>query len=92
MTSDHKCLGAKKNMKIVVPALMSLVLAASLVGQGTAAPLRNKRQVHQQHTMAKPPRRTQQGGGDYHEQILDKVPFGSLRWWNVYEAQHGGRG
>jgi len=91
MSSDQKASPQKKKMKIVY-ALMSLMFAASLAGQGTAAPLRNKKQAHRQPTMAKPPRRTQQGGGDYHEQILDKVPFGSLRWWNVYEAQHGGRG
>jgi len=76
-------------MKIVVTAAVSLALAASLVGQVTAAPLRNKKQAHQQHTMTKPAHRPPQGGGDYHEHLLDKVPFGSQRWWSIYNEQHG---
>ena len=74
-------------MKIVVLAAVVLALAASLVGQVTAAPLRNKKQTHRQHTITKPPRPTQ-GGGDYYEHVLDKVPFGSRRWWDVYRQQH----
>ena len=26
---------------------------------------------------------------DYYEHILDKVPFGSKRWWSIYEEQNG---
>jgi len=75
-------------MKIVIRGVVSLVLAASLAGQVTAAPLRNKKQAHRQHTMTKPPRQPQQGGGDYYEHLLDKVPFGSQRWWDIYQDQH----
>jgi hypothetical protein len=49
--------------------LLSLALAATLVGQVIAAPVK---------------RRPQQGGSDYHEQLLDKVPFGSQEWWHIY--------
>ena len=79
-------------MKIVIPTLVLLAIAASLIGQVTAAPLRNKKQADRQHMMTKPPRRPKQGGGDYYEHLLDKVPFGSRRWWDIYEEQHGGRG
>jgi hypothetical protein len=57
--------------------LLSLVLAAILVGQVIAAPLK---------------RRPQQGGSDYHEQLLDKVPFGSQEWWHIYQRQRPGGG
>jgi hypothetical protein len=61
--------------------LLSLALAATLVvvvvGQAIAAPLK---------------RRAQQGGSDYHEQLLDKVPFGSQEWWNIYGRQRPGGG
>jgi hypothetical protein len=82
----------KKSMKIVILAvvsLASLALAASLVVPVTAAPLMNKKHAHRQHTMTKPPARTQQGGSDYYEHVLDKVPFGSQRWWDIYQAQQG---
>ena len=75
-------------MKIVVRAVVSLALTASLADQVTAAPLRNKKQTHRQHTITKPPRRPTQGSGDYYEHVLDKVPFGSQRWWDIYRQQH----
>ena len=81
-------------MKIVIPAvvslaLASLALAANLVGQVAAAPLKNKKHAHRQQTMTKPPHQPQQGGGDYYEHLLDKVPFGSQRWWDIYQQQQG---
>ena len=72
--------------------LVSLVLAATLVGQVIAAPLKNKKQAHRQHTMTTSPRRSQQGGSDYHEQLLDKVPFGSRQWWDIYQRSRPGGG
>jgi hypothetical protein len=71
---------------------VSLVLAATLVDQVIAAPLKNKKQAHRQHTMTTPPRRSQQGGSDYHEQLLDKVPFGSRQWWDIYQRLRPGTG
>jgi hypothetical protein len=79
-------------MKIIVSAVVSLVLAASLVGQVAAAPLKNKIQAHRQHTMTKPSHRPLQGGDEgskYYQHLLDKVPFGSQRWWSIYHEQHG---
>ena len=75
-------------MKIVVPAVVSLALTASLTDQVSAAPLRNKKQAHPQHTM--PPPRPEQGGSNYYEQLLDKVPFGSERWWHIKQRKGGG--
>jgi len=79
----------RTSMKIVVLAVVSLALAANLVGQVTAAPLRNKKQAHRQHAMTKPSDRPAQRAGDYYEHLLDKVPFGSQRWWRIYHEQHG---
>jgi hypothetical protein len=78
-------------MKVVVPAVVSLALTASLVDQVVAASLR-KKQPHRQHTIVKPPTRPQQGGGDYYEQLVDKVPFGSQRWWDINQRKRGGGG
>jgi hypothetical protein len=75
-------------MKIIVAAV-SLALVASLADQVTAAPHRNKKRVHRQHMMTKPSNRPSQGGGDYYEHLLNKVPFGSQRWWTIYNEQHG---
>jgi hypothetical protein len=33
---------------------------------------------------------TGNGSSNYYEHVLDKVPFGSQRWWQIYEEQHGG--
>ena len=88
--SNGKMAGSEKmKMKIVVLAAVVVALAASLVGQVAAAPLRHKKQAYRQRTMTTPPRRAQQGGGDYYEHLLDKVPFGSRRWWDIYQEQHG---
>jgi hypothetical protein len=87
----HNCV-EKESMKIVVSAMVSLALATSLIGQVTAAPLKNKKQAHRQHTMTKPSHRPPQGGGEggtYYQHLLDKVPFGSQRWWMIYHEQHG---
>jgi len=78
-------------MKIVVPAVVvSLALTANLADQATATPLRTKKQAHRQHTMTKPPPRPPQGGSDYYENLLDKVPFGSERWWVIKQRRGGG--
>ena len=29
------------------------------------------------------------GEANYYEHVLEKVPFGSKRWWSIYEEQHG---
>ena len=29
------------------------------------------------------------GEATYYEHVLEKVPFGSKRWWDIYEEQHG---
>jgi hypothetical protein len=57
--------------------LLSLAFAATLVAQAIAAPMK---------------RRLQHGGSDYHEQLLDKVPFGSQEWWHIYQRQRPGGG
>ena len=75
-------------MKNIV-AVVSLALVVNLANQVTAAPLRNKKQAHRQHTMTKPPSRSSQGSGDYYEHLLNKVPFGSQKWWTIYNEQHG---
>jgi len=79
-------------MKIVVPSIVSLALTASLVDEVTAAPLRSKKQAHRQHTMTKSPPRSQLGGSDYYENLLDKVPFGAQRWWDIKQRRGGGGG
>jgi len=75
-------------MQIVAP-VVSLALVASLVSEVSAAPVKNKKQAHRQHSMTRPAQRPPQGGGDYYEHLLNKVPFGSRRWWTIYNEQHG---
>jgi hypothetical protein len=76
------------SMKMVV-AVVSLALLASLANQVTAAQPRNKKRAHRQHAITKPSSRPSQGGGDYYEHLLNKVPFGSQKWWTIYNEQHG---
>jgi hypothetical protein len=75
-------------MQIIAP-VVSLALVSSLVSGVSAAPVKNKKQAHRQHTMTRPSQRPPQGGGDYYEHLLNKVPFGSQRWWTIYNEQHG---
>ena len=76
------------SMKMVV-AGVSLALLASLANQVTAAQPRNKKQANRQHAITKPSSRPSQGGGGYYEHLLNKVPFGSQKWWTIYNEQHG---
>jgi len=76
-------------MKILIHALVSAMIAASLAGSVIAAPSRSKKHPHRQHIMAKPTLRPAQGSGDYYEHLLNKVPFGSQRWWSIYHEQQG---
>jgi len=78
-------------MKIVVPGMVSLALTVWLADEVSAAPSRNKKQAHRQHTMTKSPQ-SQLGGSDYYENVLDKVPFGAQRWWDIKQRRSGGGG
>jgi hypothetical protein len=77
---------------IVVSAMVSLALTASLADHAATAPFRNKKQAHQLHAMTKPPPRPQRGGSGYYENVLDKVPFGTQRWWAIKQRRSGGGG
>jgi hypothetical protein len=69
-------------MKIVISVVVSLALAANLVGQVTAAPFKEQKAsastTHDDEASARRRR---------YQHLLDKVPFGSQRWWSIY---HGG--
>jgi hypothetical protein len=79
-------------MKIVVTTMVTLALTTSLAHQVPAAAFWNKKQVHRQHPTTRPAPRPQQGGSDYYENVLDKVPFGTERWWNIKQRRSGGGG
>lgn len=79
-------------MRMVLTWLVATVLAAAAVAHADAASPKKKR------LQAGPPGKPYDTGGlgrrngqsDYHENVLERVPFGSHRWWEVYGRQHGG--
>ena len=83
-------------MKVIVTSLVALSLVASLGGQADAARHQKKRLHTSDHS--KPYRARTYGyrgsaashsSNGYYEHVLDKVPFGSQRWWDIYFEQHG---
>ena len=75
--------------------LLALWLVAGLAGNADAADRPQKQRLQASHhsAPASKPRDRRPGSRDgeasYYEHVLEKVPFGSKRWWNIYEEQHG---
>lgn len=83
-------------MKAVITALIAFSLTASFVGHAAAA--RHKKRQHYENHHSKQYRarpygyrepRANGSSDGYYEHVLDKVPFGSQRWWTIYFEQHG---
>jgi len=89
--------GGGKAMNGVVGLLVALSLVAGLAGQADAASRQQKKRLKSvQHsgTYAAKARGARKPAAsaresDYYEHLLDKVPFGSKRWWSIYDEQHG---
>ena len=78
-----------------ISSLVALSLAAGLGGQADAAARPQKKRLHASHDSTRPPKARNRlpgsGNGEagYYEHVLEKVPFGSKRGWDIYEEQHG---
>ena len=78
-----------------IGALVVLWLATGLAGHADAAAQPQKKHMQAaRHPTPQPKARYRKpGSGDgetsYYEHVLEKVPFGSKRWWDIYEEQHG---
>jgi hypothetical protein len=73
--------------------VLAVVLAASLVAAGAAgeaAAASKKKRLHKPgaSSPAGAPAASRRDG-EYYENVLEKLPFGSQRWWDVYGRQHG---
>ena len=79
----------------MISPLVALSLVAGLAGPADAAGRPQKKRLQASHhsTHAPKARYRKLGSGDgaesYYEHVLEKVPFGSKRWWGIYEEQHG---
>jgi hypothetical protein len=88
-------------MKILAPLLalmMAAVPAASLAAQADAFGQEKKGRQASRHIkpggVGTRVNRNPMGAGDvngYQEHLLEKVPFGSRRWWTIYEGEPLGR-
>jgi hypothetical protein len=86
-------------MKAVLTSFAVLLLAAGVASHADAANQKTKRlhtTHYKKHYVPKATNgyRSQASGPgsdstDYYEHVLEKVPFGSKRWWSIYEEQHG---
>jgi hypothetical protein len=79
----------------MISPLVALLLAAGLAGHADAAGRPQKKRLQAHHYAGHLPKPHYPKSGarevqsDYYEHVLEKVPFGSQRWWNIYEEQHG---
>ena len=85
-------------MKIIVTSLVALSFAASLAGSAEAATRKHKKRLYSSQygesyagaygygTRAD---RSTGPNSPYYEHRLEALPFGSQRWWSVYEEQRG---
>lgn len=75
--------------------VLSAVLAAGVWAHAHAASAKEKRiqagQPGKPRVTPAPAALSRGAGGEngYYENVLEKVPFGSQRWWEVYGRQHG---
>ncbi|HEY7084219.1 MAG TPA: hypothetical protein VH519_05325 [Hyphomicrobiaceae bacterium] len=80
------------SLQRIAASVVVALLAAALASTGMAAPHKKRAGPGIARQAAIPGRSLGANGQDgYYEQILDKVPFGSQRWWRIYEAQPKGR-
>jgi hypothetical protein len=84
-------------IKAVLAFLAAALILAGAAADAEAASQTRKRAHAGQHKKHSPPRAygyrkpaSGNGSSDYYEHLLDKVPFGSQRWWQIYEETHGG--
>jgi hypothetical protein len=84
-------------IKAILTAFAALLVVAGAASHADAASQKKKRQ-HAGHYSSQPSPKSSygyrspdsgNGSGDYYEHLLDKVPFGSKKWWSIYEEQHG---
>jgi hypothetical protein len=84
---------ASSNLESLAMRVLAVVLAASLIAAGAmgeASAAAKKKRLHKpgaSYPAAAPA--ASRRDGDYYENVLEKVPFGSQRWWEVYGRQHG---
>ena len=87
-------------MKILLTSLVTLGLAAGLVGSADAGNYRKKKRAHAEYYGKAYKHYPRSYGyrdeddsiGGYYEHRLDAVRFGSQRWWKIYDEQRGPRG
>lgn len=82
-------------MRVVSICIVATVLAAAAVAYADAASPKKKQlqagPPGKSYEAEAPGRRSggSNSGSDYYENVLERVPFGSQRWWEVYGRQHG---
>jgi hypothetical protein len=71
-------------LALLAPAFVS-AQAADAGGSRTAKRLQSRAPAASSGAQRRDPKA--QNGYDYYEQIEDRVPFGSKRWWDVYSSR-----
>ena len=87
----------KTIVKAIVGSLAALSLVAGLAGHADAASRQYKKRLKTSQYGKSDPAKARgdrkpassDNESDYYEHILDKAPFGSKRWWSIYDEQHG---
>jgi hypothetical protein len=80
------------SLRSIAALLVAPLLAAGLTSAAMAATDKKRVEAGSARHTAMPRRSlAAHDDGGYYEQILDKVPFGSQRWWRIYESQPKGR-
>lgn len=87
------------DMKSALASFAALLLVAGVASHADAGNPKKKRLHTSQYKKHYAPKatygyRSQASGAgsdstDYYEHVLEKVPFGSKRWWSIYAEQHG---
>ncbi len=75
--------------------VLAVVLSASLIAAGAAGEVSaasKKKRLHKpgaSYPAGAPAGEASRRDSDYYENVLERLPFGSQRWWEVYGRQHG---
>jgi hypothetical protein len=98
--ADHQAMADRPSLRgapmriATIGALLALWLAAGLAGHANAGQPQRKRLPAGHSSTHAPKARYHKPASaaadtSYYEHVLEKVPFGSKRWWDIYEEQHG---
>ena len=73
----------------MIAAFISVAVIGACSGLAEAANVKKKKRYYRPHPYQAERVKPDEDPTGYYERLLNAVPFGSKRWWQIYEDQMG---